>query len=389
MTTESTDQTNPQTSFYLGCDPNLKVTVTEDDGTLSIVITSAEGIVDPVDIDGLFFNLTDDSQAGDLVIAPKTGDANISGFEATADSVDSLSNGATLAEEYDVGVQFGTTEGSTEGEITEIGFALYSADGKPLTLDDLDMSSFAAAVDTDTADGKVMTVNPDGHPGENDLGDPGGEPEDPHECSFIIEGEVNIEVVLTELENGDIEVELNVLSGDDPDATGSIGDLNGFFFDIADETLLDGLSASGEHVTGSQFDANNVTNLGNGNNMNGDIVNDNGAFDGGVSIGTQGASGDDIQSTTFTLSHPDGLSLDDFEGQDIGLRLTSVGDEDAEDREGSLKLVGQCVETPPEDDCEYEYDIDTVMALMGLDPEEAETPPEEPADDGFEELVIA
>ena len=60
----------------------------------------------------------------------------------------------------------------------------------------------------------------------------------------------------------------------------------------------------------------------------------------GVQIGTSGMGRDDVQSTSFVLSHPDaalGLSL--FYEQDIGVRLTSVGEEDF-GREGSSKLGG-------------------------------------------------
>jgi len=117
------------------------------------------------------------------------------------------------------------------------------------------------------------------------------------------------------------------------------------FFDIADEGLIDGLSVDGLHVTDRTFDANAVSNLGNGANMNGG---GRGAFDVGVEIGTQGMSRDDIQTTTFTLSHDtETLTLDLISGQTFGVRLTSVGPGGEEGREDSLKLVGTASEVVP------------------------------------------
>ncbi len=133
-------------------------------------------------------------------------------------------------------------------------------------------------------------------------------------------------ITLTEVEGGDIQVNVKVVDG-------TIADLRGLFFKISDESLVNGLSVSGEDVTDSQFRVNRVSNLGDGVNMNGTQTN----FDGGVEIGTSGIGRDDIQSTTLTLSHDSAdLTLDLFENQNFGVRLTSVG----ANRNGSSKLVG-------------------------------------------------
>jgi hypothetical protein len=130
-----------------------------------------------------------------------------------------------------------------------------------------------------------------------------------------------------EVGGGDIQVTVEVVNG-------TIADLRGLFFNISDENLVDGLSVSGDDVTDSLFRVNRANNTGGGNNMNGTQTD----FDGGVEIGSPGiGNNDDIPSTTFVLSHDtEELTLDLFENQDFGVRLTSVG----ANREGSSKLVG-------------------------------------------------
>lgn len=117
-----------------------------------------------------------------------------------------------------------------------------------------------------------------------------------------------------------------------------IGDLRGVFFQVADESLLPGLSVSGPEITGAIFSANAVTNLGNGSNLNGggspcpcDI---------GLEIGTAGIGRDDHQSVTFTLMHASAMLDGSFlNGMHFGVRATSVGDPYGS-REGSSKLIG-------------------------------------------------
>jgi hypothetical protein len=118
-----------------------------------------------------------------------------------------------------------------------------------------------------------------------------------------------------------------------------IGDLRGFFAQISDESLLSGLSVTGDQVTDSYFAANNVINLGGGSNLNG-----GGSpcrCDLGIEIGDPGiGQGDDYQSVTFTLTHASvALSSSLFRDQDFGVRVTSVGDLHG-GRGGSSKLIG-------------------------------------------------
>lgn len=146
------------------------------------------------------------------------------------------------------------------------------------------------------------------------------------DLSTVTGDPANASVTLSALEEGKIEFFVAV-------SEGTVADLRGLFFNISDQSLVNGLSVSGIDVTDSQFAINSVSNLGGGVNMNGTQTD----FDGGVEIGTSGLGQDDIQSTTFILSHDlVDLTLDLFENQNFGIRLTSVG----ENRTGSSKLVG-------------------------------------------------
>jgi hypothetical protein len=122
--------------------------------------------------------------------------------------------------------------------------------------------------------------------------------------------------VLLDDAGGDITVTLTVLDG--------IADLRGFFLDIGDFSLLDGLEVRGDDVTGFDLDDDDVINLKHGVNLNG-----GGSpcpCDLGIAIGTPGIGKDDLQETTFVLDADADLVLDDFAGELLGVRLTSVGD---------------------------------------------------------------
>lgn len=152
--------------------------------------------------------------------------------------------------------------------------------------------------------------------------------------TFTVEGAVNVSVTVTENDDGTLTFDLAVL-----DETGSIGDLQGLFFDIGDDALVDGLSVSGDDVTDEKFSENSVSKLSGGVNVNGEVLNEAGHFDGGIRFGTSGIGKDDIRETSFTLAHDSAdLTLDLFLSQDFAVRLTSVGAEGGA-RDDSLKLL--------------------------------------------------
>jgi len=135
--------------------------------------------------------------------------------------------------------------------------------------------------------------------------------------------DAEVRIVLDDA-GGQVEVRVEVTEG--------VGDIRGVFFNLANDVLLGGLTVTGADVT--SFDVYDVQRQGGGNNLNG-----GGSpcpCDLGVEIGSPGIGKDDILSTTFWISHPDGIDLAAFRDQYVGVRLTSVG----WDREGSSKLSG-------------------------------------------------
>jgi len=155
-----------------------------------------------------------------------------------------------------------------------------------------------------------------------------------------------VEATATPFTGDPLTVAVSLDDGADPgnlvitlDVTGgSIGDLRGFFAQVADESLLAGLSASGFNVSESVFDANSVGKVGGGNNLNGGGTPC--PCDLGIEFGSPGIGRDDIQSVTFTLSHASqALDASLFSEQAFGVRATSVGPHGG-GRNGSSKLSG-------------------------------------------------
>lgn len=162
--------------------------------------------------------------------------------------------------------------------------------------------------------------------------------------TFTLTGDVHVGITVTEQDDGSLKFDLAVL-----DDTGSIGDLNAIFFDIADTVDPNGLMVTGEDVSGMTFKEEGVTKVDNYTNINGEVVKDYGKFDAGVQFGTAGIGEDDIRETSFVLSHSDmSLTIDDLLGQDFAARLTSVGAEGGS-RDGSLKLGGEAPTEPDPD----------------------------------------
>jgi hypothetical protein len=133
------------------------------------------------------------------------------------------------------------------------------------------------------------------------------------------------QVILSVSGSGTHSVTVDVSLG-----SGTVADIRGVFFSW--DGNLTGLSVSGPKVTSSQFNnKGGIYSLSGDVNMHGDA--NNYSFDGGVEIGKPGiGKGDDIRSTTFTLTANENITFTDF-----GARLTSAGI----DRSGSSKLFAQ------------------------------------------------
>lgn len=139
-------------------------------------------------------------------------------------------------------------------------------------------------------------------------------------------------VTITEMEDGSLSFTIT----NEGDGDNLIGDLRGLFFDVADDALLGTLNVVGDDVT-EVDQSGSVSNLGGGSTSNG--VPDS-PYEIGIEIGTSGQAGDDIQTTTFTLSSAlRDLTLDDIALESFTVRQTSVGDVDGS-RDASDKLYG-------------------------------------------------
>ena len=153
--------------------------------------------------------------------------------------------------------------------------------------------------------------------------------------TFTISGDVDVLVTVIDNGDGTLTFDFEVLS-----TNGLTGDITGIAFDLADDSIVDGLSADGADITTEVYEADGVTKISGGVNFNGEVVKEMGEFDAGVAIGDSGLKLLDAQSTTFTLSHPDyDLTLADVAEMDFAIRLQSVGEIDG-DRNDSLKLSG-------------------------------------------------
>ncbi|MDG1736923.1 MAG: hypothetical protein P8L68_12735 [Paracoccaceae bacterium] len=360
-------------AFIVGCDPQVHIRIVEDHGNLFVKMTSLDNNGDIGDLDAVFFNFTDPSIVGSIHAWMPDG----TGAEFVDDGINSLSDGTELRGDYDARIEFSDTDSGVEGNVDKTCFTLW-CDDRPLTIEDFDLESFAMVVDTESSAGNVLTHNadadaqhemydfkygdwhPDGNGGWEFVG--GDEvDEDPASRSFTVLGDVNVEVTMLELDNGDMQVDLEVL-GD----TGQIGDLRGFFFALNDDTLADDIDVVGDDVTRSKFDDDKVDKLGRDVKLPKDIKDFFGKFDGGVEIGSKGLEEghhdddddddedgyDDIRFTSFTLSHDsEALTHEDFEGQPVVINIDSVGEEGG-DRDDDAVIMGA---VSWEEDCDPQY----------------------------------
>lgn len=144
-------------SFEIGGngDPSVTVEVTQTpQGQLFINLqpTSYDGEV--ADIDGIFFNMSDDATVDGLNFHPSVNGLPVTGQAAEANSVNALDTGTTVPENFDGMVQFGRVNDSTDGEVNSANFTLWSDDG--LTLDDIDLSSMSLVVTTPEGGQEVL-----------------------------------------------------------------------------------------------------------------------------------------------------------------------------------------------------------------------------------------
>jgi VCBS repeat-containing protein len=191
-----------------------------------------------------------------------------------------------------------------------------------------------------------------------------------------------VKVVITQNADGSVTIRIEQIV-----ATGNyLGDLRGFFFDLADESIIPSLTvtsssktlADGTVVAGpaSSTSGNDSVKFAgsSSNNMNG-LLGSDGGFDFGIEIGSEGVgkNGDDVRAFEFTLDNSSrDLTLADFAGVNFGLRITSIGlDTDGDgvidtNRNGSIKMLESGVATTGEN-ARVQLDDDVFGGNVGGD----------------------
>ncbi|SPF80736.1 hypothetical protein [Pseudoprimorskyibacter insulae] len=149
-----TDQTQ---EVLLGCDPQVRVVVSEDEGNLFIRVYAENEEV--TDIDALLFNLNDDAKAGDLTIYPDVDVKEITDFTVSPGSMNQINNGAQTKDAYDVRVEFGQEPYGTLGDTDTAAFTLYMDSDQPLSLADIDFGNMTAIINSDGGNGLALTNN--------------------------------------------------------------------------------------------------------------------------------------------------------------------------------------------------------------------------------------
>lgn len=185
--------------------------------------------------------------------------------------------------------------------------------------------------------------------------------------SFVVEGDVNTQLTVTENSDGTLRFDIKVL-GD-----GMVGDLRGLFFDLDGvDTSLGGLTATSQaeyqgDITDEAYSEAGVDTLGKDANVKGEVTKELGDFDVGIEFGTSGLSADDIQETSFALAWGGGdLTLDMVDLTDFGLRYTSVGDVGGS-RNGSLKVGDKSAGVAQNDFLDVDENGSAGLNLLGND----------------------
>ena len=148
-------------NFLMGENGETTVAVTEmPNGELHFNLSPTDPEAEShADINGLFFNVTDGSAIEELNFFP---DVNAEGYhltdvKAVDDGVDGFTDGPQAGGNFDVGLQFGTTADSSEGEVSSTNFTLWTFPGS-LSFEDIDLSGMRLVVDSDETGGEVLEV---------------------------------------------------------------------------------------------------------------------------------------------------------------------------------------------------------------------------------------
>ena len=142
----------------MGAPGEINVEVTETpEGQLFFNLQQTDFEDAPSDIDGIFFDLAEDSELTSLNVFPDENTRDVTDIQNGEDSASALPNGASAGGDFDVGLQFGTVPDSSEGDIISTNFTIWSDDG-PVTADDIDLQGMRVVVDSDDGNGTLLGV---------------------------------------------------------------------------------------------------------------------------------------------------------------------------------------------------------------------------------------
>jgi hypothetical protein len=161
--------TKPVKSFNLGGNDSVKMSIFEDQGSLTFLMKPAAGI-SPDAVKGLCMKFSNDSDVEEMTIYPEVDVQEITPMED-----DACLPGGESASNYDMALRFGSTAGSCDGEISEVGFTLFANCGKDLSLKDIDLDSIGAVLDCDKGEEWICGRGSDEDGDDCDRGDDRGD----------------------------------------------------------------------------------------------------------------------------------------------------------------------------------------------------------------------
>lgn len=145
------------TEILLGIDPQVTLRVTEDEGNLLLQVIADKP--EETDIDAIFLNLTNAADVPALTIYPTVNLDQVTAFEVNPGQLNQVSNGATLQDNYDVKVEFGSEPDSTAGDQDLAVFTFWVDGGSGyLTADSIDLDNLTVVVNSDNGAGQALTT---------------------------------------------------------------------------------------------------------------------------------------------------------------------------------------------------------------------------------------
>ena len=149
-------------TYQMGEPGDIEVDVTTTpEGSLFFVVKQGNFDGNDNDIDGMLFDVADESALDDLVIYPDENNpaqGDLTDLQVDANGVTGLSNGAEAGGAYDVGLQFGSVPDEVTGNITQTNFTVSSGDGTAVGFEDIDLNNMKVIVNSESGTPNVLGV---------------------------------------------------------------------------------------------------------------------------------------------------------------------------------------------------------------------------------------